>query len=272
MPRGLPYGLDYFFRRVGEVVGGDDRQAGPCQDVLAEIDVGALQPDHERHAERHFAGRGDDPLGDHVAAHDAAEDVHQDTLDVRIGENDLERRRHLLLGCAAADIEEVCGRCTVELDDVHRGHREPGAIHHAADRAVQGHVVEVVLGRFQLLRIFLRLVTQLVDLGMPEQRVVVEAHLRIQRDHLARTGDDQRVDLDDRAVQPDKGLIHRRDEFAEGGDLLACEAEPVSQSPPMKAGYAGRGIDRPTLDLLRVRCRHLLDLHAPFRRSHDRDA
>jgi hypothetical protein len=54
-----------------------------------------------------LARRGDHALGDHVAAHDAAEDVDQDAFDVGIGQDDLERRGDPLLGGAAADIEEI---------------------------------------------------------------------------------------------------------------------------------------------------------------------
>ena len=86
---------------------------------------GTLMPSSRR-------GR-DHALGDDVAAHDAAEDVDQDALHVRVGEDDLERGRHLLLGGAAADVEEVGGLRAVELDDVHGGHGEAGAVDHAAD-------------------------------------------------------------------------------------------------------------------------------------------
>ena len=54
------------------------------QDLLAELHVGALQPHHQRHVEADLARRGDHALGDHVAAHDAAEDVDQDAFDVRV--------------------------------------------------------------------------------------------------------------------------------------------------------------------------------------------
>ena len=59
--------------------------------------------------------------------------------------DDLEGRRHLLLGGAAADVEEVGGLAAVELDDVHRRHGQAGAVDHAADVAVELDVVEVVL-------------------------------------------------------------------------------------------------------------------------------
>src|ERR1700710_2961634 len=55
---------------IREVVGRDDGQAGLRHDLLAEGDIGALQPDDQRHGKRDFTGGGDDALGDHVAAHD----------------------------------------------------------------------------------------------------------------------------------------------------------------------------------------------------------
>ena len=41
--------------------------------------------------------RRDDALGEHVAAHDAAEDVDEDGLHVRVGQDDLEGLGDLLL-------------------------------------------------------------------------------------------------------------------------------------------------------------------------------
>ena len=93
-----------------------------------------------------LARGGDDAVGDHVAVHDAAEDVDQDALHLRVAEDDLEGRGDLLLGGAAADVEEVRGLAAVELDDVHGGHGEAGAVHQAGDVAVELDVVEPVLG------------------------------------------------------------------------------------------------------------------------------
>src|SRR5207248_1992288 len=106
---------------VREVVGGDHVQAALVDDLLAELDVGAFQAHDQRHLQSDFLDCGDHTLGDDVAAHDAAEDVDQDALNVRVGGDDLERRRHLLLGGAAADVEEVGRLGAVELDDVHGG-------------------------------------------------------------------------------------------------------------------------------------------------------
>ena len=54
------------------------------QDLLAQLDVGAFEAHDQRHVQADLAGRGHDALGDHVAAHDAAEDVDQDAFDVRV--------------------------------------------------------------------------------------------------------------------------------------------------------------------------------------------
>ena len=59
-------------------------------------------------------------------------------------EDELEGRGHPLLGGAAADVEEVGRRAAVQLDDVHRRHRQAGAVDHAADVAVELDVVELV--------------------------------------------------------------------------------------------------------------------------------
>src|SRR5689334_7939020 len=100
-------GLHDLLRGVVEIVGGHHVQSGFTDDLLAELDIGAFEADHQGHAEADFANRRRDALGDHVALHDAAEDVDQDALHVGIGGDDLERGCDLLLSGAAADVEEV---------------------------------------------------------------------------------------------------------------------------------------------------------------------
>src|SRR3954463_8576936 len=68
-------GGDDLFRRVRQIVGGYDVQAAGIEDVFALLDVGAFQADHQGHRQADVLHRGDDALGDDVAAHDAAEDV-----------------------------------------------------------------------------------------------------------------------------------------------------------------------------------------------------
>ncbi len=98
---------------------------------------------------------GDDAFGDDVALHDAAEDVDEDALHIGVAHDDLEGLRHLLLGGAAADIEEVGGLAAEQLDDVHGRHGQARAIDHAADFAIELDVGEVVFAGFDFRRIFL---------------------------------------------------------------------------------------------------------------------
>src|SRR5208283_4229598 len=141
--------VDDLLRRVVEVIRRNDVEAGLADDLLAEVDVGALEADDQGHLEADVLDRGDHAFGDDVAAHDAAEDVDQDALHVRVDGDDLERRGDLLLRGAAADVEEVGRALAVELDDVHRRHGEAGTVDHAADRAVERDVAEVMLGRLK---------------------------------------------------------------------------------------------------------------------------
>ena len=113
-----------------------------------------------------FARRGHHALGDHVALHDAAEDVDENPFNIWIGGDDLERRGHLFLRGTAADIEKVGRRHAVQLDDVHGGHRKTRAIDHAADRAVERDVIKIVFRSLDFLVVFLSQVTQRDNIRM----------------------------------------------------------------------------------------------------------
>src|ERR1700754_2067190 len=75
-------GLHDLLRGVVEIVRRHHVQAGFTDDLLAELDIGAFEANHQRHGEADLANRSRNALGDHVALHDAAEDVDQDALHV----------------------------------------------------------------------------------------------------------------------------------------------------------------------------------------------
>ena len=197
---------------VVEVVGRDDVQAAVVDDLLAELGIGAFEPHHQRHLQPDFLDRGDHALGDDVALHDAAEDVDQDAFDGRVLGDDLEGRRHLLLGGAAADIEEVRRLGAIELDDVHRRHGKAGAVDHAADIAVERDIGEVELRGFDFLGVLFGDVAQFGKFGMAEQRVVVERHLGVEHAQTAVLQDDQRVHFEQAHVLLDEGLVEDREQ------------------------------------------------------------
>ncbi len=164
-------------------------------------------------------------MREHVASHDAAEDVDEHAFDALVREQDAKRRGDFLGARAAADVEEVGRLGAVNLDDVHRRHREARAVHHASDVAVEMHVAEVVLRRLGLGGIFLVGIAQLADVRMAEQRVVVERHFRVEADDAVVLRHDERIDLDQRRVGFDERAIERREQGRELADLLVLEAQ-----------------------------------------------
>ena len=116
------------------------------------------------------------------------------------------------LGRAAADVEEVGGLAALELDDVHGGHGEAGAVDHAADGAVELHVREPEPRGLHLGGLLLVEVAQRGDVGMAEQRVVLETDLGVEAEQIALLGHHQRVDLDQARVLVEEQLVEARDQ------------------------------------------------------------
>ena len=107
---------------------------------------------------------------------------------------------------------------------------------------------------------------------MTLERVVVEVHLGIERDDVARTGDDQRIDLDQRAVEIGEGAVEAAEQCHEGVDLFARKAEREGDLAALIRLVTRGGIDRLLDDLVRRVVRHRLDIHAALGRGDDRDA
>ena len=79
----------------------------------------------------------------------------------------------------APHVQEIGRLAAVKLDDVHRGHGQAGAIHHAGHIAPQIDVGESRFRRGAFLRVFLALVPQRFDIRMAIERAVVEIELRV---------------------------------------------------------------------------------------------
>src|SRR5690606_14700460 len=128
--------------------------------------------------------RVDHALRNPVATNDAAKDVDQDRFYFRIFQDDAETGFYRLRVGGAAYVQEVSGFAAGKLDHVHGGHGQARAVHHAAYVAVQLHEVQVVLACFHFGGIFFGHVAQRYQVGMTEQRVIVEAQLAVHGDHL----------------------------------------------------------------------------------------
>jgi hypothetical protein len=133
---------DDFLGGVGQAVGGDDIDAALCQDLAALFDFGAFQPHDQRHVEAHGLVRS--TIASAIVVQRMMPPKMFTSTALTFGS--LSRMRNASVTCsvfgAAADVQEVGRLAAVQLDDVHRAHRQPGAVDQAADVAVQFHVAQ----------------------------------------------------------------------------------------------------------------------------------
>ena len=115
------------------------------------------------------------------------------------------RMRNAFLTCSALapppTSRKLAGTAARVLDDVHGGHRQARAVHHAADVAVELDVVQAELRGFHFERILFVQIAQLDQILVAEQRVVVEVDLGVERVDLAVLRQDERIDLGQRGVE-----------------------------------------------------------------------
>ena len=77
------------------------------------------------------------PFGNLVATSNSTKDIKKNRLHAWIGQDNSHRSRHLICARAATNIQKI-GRITAkELQNVHRGHCQPGSVHHTANITVQ---------------------------------------------------------------------------------------------------------------------------------------
>ena len=206
-------------------------------------------------------------MGNPLTTNNAAENVDENAFDVRIFQQDPESSRHCFFGRATADVQEVCRLAAGQLDDIHRRHRQTCAVHHAADVTIKLNIVEIIFSRFNLERIFFVEVAHLLHIGVPEQRVIVERHLAVQRDQFLVGSDDQRVDLYHRRVLLHKQAIQVPQHLNEGihdGRLHSRKPESEGHVPPVVRLKPDSRIDRFPDDLLRLVSGNFFDLHPTF--------
>ncbi len=218
-----------------------------------------------------------DPVGHRVTCGDAAEDVDEHALHVRVGKDDLQTVRHHLGRGATADVQEVRGtnrsRTRVQLlagvgDDVERRHDQAGAVADDADLALELDVVEVLLlgPGFQRVSGFLVLERRVV--GVPELGVLVQADLAVERKDRPVRCLHQRVDLDQCGVlrgESGPQLLQDVDHLVADGRL---EPGRVGDLRGFGRVDAGQRVHWDSRQRLRALHRELLDLDAALDAGH----
>ena len=130
--------------------------------------------------------------------------------------------------------------------------------------------VQPELRRFDLERIFLSEIAQLLDVGVPVERVVVDRELRVERPDLALGGDDQRVDLAEHRVALDEAAVELADDVEQ---LLlfvrVVDPGPVDQAARLVGLVALERVDVETRKRVRVLLGDLLDLDPALGRKHE---
>src|SRR5215212_8962675 len=260
---------DDLFGGVLHAVADGEVHAGLGDEAAALFDVGAFEADDDRHLNADGPGGLDDAARDHVGADDAAEDVDEHGADGRVGEQDAEGRLDPLLRGAAAHVEEVGGLAARELDDVHRRHREPRAVDHAGDVAVELDVVEVELRRLDLQRLLLVEVAQGVEVRVAEHRVVVEGDLGVEREQPPVLRQEERVDLKQRGVGLLVRVVERLHELGRLVDERRGQSQPEGELARLEGAEADGRVDGLLQNQFGRVGGDLFDVHAAGRGGHE---
>ena len=107
---------------------------------------------------------------------------------------------------------------------------------------------------------------------VPEQRVLVERHLAVERDQAVRLGDDQRIDLHQCGVEVAERLVHRHQQAHELVHLALLEVELEGDVARLERAHRRCRRQRQADDLVGMLLGDLFDVHAAFGRGDDGDA
>ncbi|MEZ5338838.1 MAG: hypothetical protein R3F46_11315 [bacterium] len=239
------------------------RLVAAFEDLLGQFLTRTRQPDHDRHLALQLVIDIHDALGHQVRTGDAAEDIDEDALHVRVAQHGDQCLLHTLGRGTAAEVEEVVGRAARALDDVHRGHHEARAIAADADIAAgQVHIGQAFLHRLDLILIQLGAgLTQPGDLLLAVKRIVIEVHLGIDRHDLTLLGDHQRVDLRHLGIGGHEAVVELVDEARDRAGLRRVHAAHVDGLADLVILDADGRVDVDLGDLLGSAGCHFLDVH-----------
>ena len=125
---------------------------------------------------------------------------------------------------------------------VHGPHGQARTIDHAADGAVEGHVIQAELRRVLFPRIFLARILKGLELGLAIERIAVDVDLGIEAMNLSFGGDHKRVDLEERAVELLEEFREAQEERRELFDLIPFKAQSEGELSPLVGLSAHGGI------------------------------
>ena len=243
----------------------------PFEQLEPFFGAGAGHPDDDRHFDVQALDGGEDATGDGVAARDAAEDVDEDALDVRVHEDDGEAPADGLFAGAAADVAEVGGRAALAGDHVQGAHDDAGAVAHDADVAGQSDVGDALAVGLGLDRVFFGLFFEAQERLVAEEGVVVDVELGVGGDDLAVLEDHEGVDLGEGGVAADEDVVELLGDVDELAAGLRVDAGALGEVSELEVPGAVGDVDDLADDGVGVGFRDLFDVDAAFGATdHDR--
>merc|ERR1719370_2715402 len=115
---------------------------------------------------------------------------------------------------------------TMQLDDVHGGHGKPSAVNHAADIAVQGDVVQVVVGGLNFPGVLLAPIPLVKHSLLSEVGVVVKLELGIKAYKVAGVVLSKGVDLNHGGILVLEELVQVEKNLGDLWHLLRLNSNP----------------------------------------------
>src|SRR6266566_2768352 len=173
---------------------------------------------------------------------------------------------------APPDVKKVGRRAAGVFDDVHSGHGEARAVYHAGYAAVELDVVEAVLGGLDFEGVFFIEISQLAELFVAEQRVVVKSHLGVEGHQLAVPGQNAGIDFEQRSVGVREGAIEGLQKGRSVVDDFEGQAESESNLAGLIRFEADRRMDGLAQNRGGIFLGEFLDFHAARRTGHENDA
>ena len=159
----------------------------------------------------------------------------------------------------------------MQLDDIHRTHGQSCAIDHAANGAIEGHIVELPLGSVGLPLVFLRRIVHRLQLRLTIQRVRVDNHFGVKAMEIPLVGDHQRVHLNQRQIFIGKQFCQAHENSDELFHLNATEAKPEREVPPLKRLGTNQRINFRLEDFFGSFLGDLFNFDAALGRRHEDD-
>src|SRR5690606_30758661 len=97
--------FNHLLSSVSQAGSSDNIQAAVGQYFSAEFSVVTFEANHDRNLHAYFFNSTNNAFSDHVATHNAAENVDQYGFHIFVRQNNFKRFDHALFGCTAAHVE-----------------------------------------------------------------------------------------------------------------------------------------------------------------------